>query len=376
MKIIYLSTARLPTEKAYGVTVLESVHAANQLGIEILVFAPGPKNLQRAEGVIHLPAIKFPNSLKKFNLGKIRKIVFGVNSLVTPLLAMPKREFRCSNYIWLRDPLSALMIGVIRPNKKLLLEIHHRPQGAGFLVLKVLLKLKNVSFSAISPRLIGEILLDHPGIYIFEAPMAVPSDFFNKREFKSLGSISRLIYVGKGQSSGIDNGLDHLLRDFSRAIKLLPGLSLTFLGLENDFKISLTNLGGELSIPKENIKFVDHIPHDEVKTLLAEHDIGVLPYPRSKYNNERFPIKSLEYAASELTIMASRIESHTELLGEASAYFYEPGVQNSFESVLSQIFSDETLRNEKLDNARIWSEGYTYEKRIQGIISKWLASIL
>ena len=113
-----------------------------------------------------------------------------------------------------------------------------------------------------------------------------------------------------------------------------------------------------------------------MKTLLAEHDIGVLPYPRSKYNNERFPIKSLEYAASELTIMASRIESHTELLGEDRAYFYEPGVQNSFESVLSQIFSDETLRNEKLDNARIWSEGYTYEKRIQGIISKWLSSIL
>lgn len=376
MKIIYLSTARLPTEKAYGVTVLESVHAANQLGIETLVLAPGPENLQLVEYIIHLPDLRVPNFLNKFKLARTRKIVFVGNSLLIPILSLLKKEFRRSNYVWLRDPLSALIICIINPNKKLLLEIHHKPEGVGYVVLEILSKFKNMSFSAISPRLIGEISLDHPRIHIFESPMAVPSDFFNKREVESSGRASRLIYVGKGHSSGMDNGLHLLLRDFARAIKQLPALSITFLGLENDYKVSLTNLMSELSIPKEKVTFVNHVPHKEVKTLMAEHDIGVLPYPGSKYNNERFPIKSLEYAASGLTIIASRIDSHIELLGEANAYFYEPGVQNSFELSLVQIFSGGTSRKEKLANARTWSEGYTYEKRIQGVISEWLGSVL
>lgn len=375
MKINYLSTSRLPTQKAYGVTIFESVRAAKKLGIDLAIYSPGSRDLQIPEGVIHLPSVKLPSSLGGFKLARIRKMLFGINSLLIPLVALANTEFRDSRYVWLRDPLSALVLSVIKPDKEILLEIHHRPRGMGIVLLRILARARNLHFSAISPRLLSQISNDCPGINIFESPMAVPTDFFISRGLESSKKFLRLLYIGKGQSSGFDNGLLQLVHDFSRALKVIPHQTLTFVGLEEDYKSSLSELRDDYSIPPDKIEFVNHVPHHRVKDFLAKHNVGVLPYPESTYNNERFPIKSLEYAASELAIIASRIESHIEILGSEKAYFYEPEVPASFESAISEIFSDLALRKEKIGNAKNWSEGFTYEMRIKGVMGNWLGVI-
>lgn len=374
MEISYLSTSRLPTQKAYGVTVIESWRAAQRSGINLKIYSPGPTEIQAFEKIVHLPSIEIPLPLRKLKIPRTRKVIFGINSILIPLFALTNKEFQQTKNIWLRDPLSALVLTYLQPEKKILLEIHHKPVGFGRLILKRLQSQENVKFSAISPRLILQLLADYPSLNIFESPMAVPTSFFRSQKITSLGIPLKLLYVGKGQSSGFDNGLAQLVLDFARVVKSKPSVSLTFLGLEPEFKNLVRELQNDLQIPLESIILLDHVPHNEVIEVVANHDVGILPYPQSTYNDERFPIKTLEYAAAGKIILASNIESHTEIIGLDNAYFYTPGRAGSFENVISEIVTNQEASDRKILSALSWAKGFTYEKRIQRVVSNWLGT--
>ena len=372
MKIAYLSTSRLPTEKAYGVTVLESARAARNLGIDYAVYSPGLKEDLNAGEITYIPRFRLPPFLEGRKVNALRKAIFLLNSILIPINAYRIKGFQETENIWLRDAISALVLAKLMPSAKILLEVHHRPVGLSLLLFKKLSSNRNLSFAAISPRLIHELGADVPGITAFEAPMGVPNEFFSRNRPKVEKSEIRFLYIGKGESSGFDNGIDVLLEDFVRAIETRTQISITFLGLEKQYKEFLLDKIVIAGIDKDKVIFIDHIPHNQVPFILSAHDVGVLPYPISIYNNERFPIKSLEYAAAELTILASEIDSHLEIIGRDNAYFYSPGEASSFESQVESFINDPASRFEKIARAKAWAERFTYEKRIKGVVSRWL----
>jgi glycosyltransferase involved in cell wall biosynthesis len=373
---VYLSTSRLPTEKAYGVTVMETSKSARSLGIEFTVCAPGLNSDHLRERITTIPAIKFPTFLRNHEVPGLRMAFFRLNSILIPVVATGMKKFHKCEFIWLRDPISALVLANIVRRKKILLEIHHRPVGLSLSLTKKLSKKNNLTFAALTSKLLEQIQNDVPGINILEAPMGVPESFFKRRDMVHEKSRIRLLYIGKGESSGFDNGLEVLVGDFGRALHLHPHISMTFLGLERRYQVLITERMVELGIGKERVMFLDHLPHFKVPSILDSHDVGVLPYLESTYNNERFPIKSLEYAAAELSILASETEGHVSLIGPKNAFFYKPGEVNSFESQVTELVKNLALRAEKVANAKIWAENFTYRKRIQRVVNQWLGESL
>lgn len=313
MKILYLSTSRLPTEKAYGVTVLETYKAARSLGIDFTLCAPGSKSDHEVDQIISIPALKFPKFIMNLEVPGLRKTLFRLNSILIPIIAFGMKKFQKCDFIWLRDPISAFILANIVRSKKILLELHHRPVGFTLSLTKKLSQKSNLSFAALTPKLLAVIQDDVPGIKILEAPMGVPESFFKRREEVIQKSNFRFIYIGKGESSGFDNGLGVLVEDFGRALKSHPDISITFLGLEPKYQVRITERMIELGIQRGKVTFLGHIPHFQVPSILDNHDVGVLPYLESTYNNERFPIKTLEYAAAEVSILASETEAHEKL---------------------------------------------------------------
>lgn len=372
MKIAYLSTSRLPTEKAYGVTVIQSVKAARSLGVDLEIYAPGTRFEQKAEEIEFVPTIRFPWFLRNRAVPGLRTLLFHLNSLLIPFAALGIQKFRSCTHVWMRDPISAFVLSSIAQDKKILLEIHHQPSSFGLSLVRKISEKANVSFAAITPKLVAQIKDDVPDIKVFECPMGVSESFFlpKKPELEKL--VLRFLYIGKGESSGFDNGLGVFVKDFARALKTYPKISITFLGLEVRNRELLSQQIAELEVDKSRIIFLDHIPHDQVPTLLDFYDVGVLPYSESKYNNERFPIKSLEYAASELVILASDIDAHKTIIGQSKAFFYKPGQLNSFESQVAEIANNWRLRAEKTASAKKWAQDFTYKKRIQRVMKHWL----
>ncbi len=364
MKIRYLSTSRLPTSKAYGVTVFETAEAALRMGLDFLVYSPTPGHKELREYQRSVACLRFPKALENRNNKRFKQAVFNFNSLVIPLLASLKSDFRKADVYWLRDPIAAFFICLTRRDKKTLLELHHMPGEWGLILLRFLMRFKNFSVCVISDDLASQIQIETHLSEVLICPMAVSSKFFCDRQRKFSNNPIRFIYSGKGQSSGFDNGLEALIFNLRSVWETSPAIQVTFLGLEDIYVDSLRNLIDELGLPDQSFTFISHVSHDEVPGILEKHDIGLLPYPENKYHAERFPIKSLEYAASGLAILASRTRAHVQIIGEDNAWFYDPTDPESISLQVELMLDNPGTREKKLKQAQEWARRYTYEGRI------------
>jgi glycosyltransferase involved in cell wall biosynthesis len=375
MKIVYLSTSKIPTEKAYGVTVLETANAAKAMGIDFFILSPSENRRSTVENHIILRAINPRIILRISKSNRLKQVIFAMNSVYIPLQANLNSNFRSASIYWTRDPLSALILSFIKRNKPILLELHHLPEGIGLTILKTLKTRKDIHFAAISNKLADGVQAVIGNTQIIICPMAVPREFISRNSNSFPKELIRLIYVGKGQSSGYDNGLITLIHNFKETLKNYPKITLTFLGLESNFKTALMNEVKIMKLNPASFIFLDHQPHSEVAKILASCHIGLLPYPKNKYNEERFPIKSLEYAAAGLAILASNIESHLRIIGSECSWFYDPSQDGSFNSQIDMILTDQNERNRKIKNAQVWAEDFSYERRIQ-VVTTYFDSIL
>lgn len=373
MKITYLSTSRLPTKKAYGVTVLETAEAAVRMGENFLVYSPTSDRRELKEFQRSLASLKIPKFLDERDLNNVKRFVFIMNSFFIPLSASLKSNFRNSDIFWLRDPIAAFIICVAYRNKQTLLELHHLPGKSGLMLLRFLLRFRNFSICAISEDLASQIRIGTNATEVFICPMAVSPKFFHNIKDNFSDSTIRFIYSGKGQSSGFDNGLETLVMDLKRVWIKFPNIEVTFLGLEDNYIALLKDLIKERDLPIDIFVFFSHVPHNEVPALLKKHDIGLLPYPENKYHAERFPIKSLEYAASGLAILATETQAHMQVIGKDYAWFYRPSEPESMSGQVESILKHSESTENKLQQAQKWARGYTYEDRIRVVQNFFLA---
>jgi glycosyltransferase involved in cell wall biosynthesis len=306
---------------------------------------------------------------------RLKKVIFAMNSVYIPIRANLNSNFRSASIYWTRDSLSALILSFIKRNKPILLELHHLPEGIGLTILNTLKIRKNIHFAAISNKLADGVQAVIGDTRIIICPMGVPREFISRNSNSFPKERIRLIYVGKGKSSGYDNGLTTLIHNFTGTLKKYPKITLTFLGLESNFKTALMNEVEIMKLNPASFIFLDHKPHSEVAKILASCHIGLIPYPKNKYNEERFPIKSLEYAAAGLAILASNIESHIRIIGSECSWFYDPSQEGSFDLQIDMILSNQYERDRKVKNAQVWAEDYSYEKRIQ-VVTTYFDSIL
>ena len=102
---------------------------------------------------------------------------------------------------------------------------------------------------------------------------------------------------------------------------------------------------------KRTIKFESHVKHDQVPMFLKDVSIGLIPYEKTEYNNQRFPIKALEYAASRVTILATDIPINKEILSGEVCYFYSPDTPGDLCRALIEIFGDSLGRQKRIQKA-------------------------
>jgi hypothetical protein len=96
-------------------------------------------------------------------------------------------------------------------------------------------------------------------------------------------------------------------------------------------------------------------------------DIGVIPYGDTDYNNERFPIKLIEYAAARVPILISDIQSHRDIAPEKVATFFRPTATH-FATKVESLFENSVETTEKNENAYAWAKSFTYKNRVLRVI--------
>jgi hypothetical protein len=364
-KFAIVLTARYPSEKAYAVTTRETANAANMAGYQTSIFAPSdiPERdlIKVSSRTIDILSI----STKKSSIIN-SKIFFTLRRIaIAKEFRRINRDEAYSRIVWTRDPIVALFV----PKKQnLVLELHQKPSKMDAQFCKALNFRRNLVVCTLTKSHCDAIQQLFSRHRIAVTPMAVNQKFFlgDKKPFIQ----KEIAFLGKGWSSGHDNNLSKVIHEIALYNKdFNEDLNITFLGLEEEYQAKLQREIQHLDLRRGKIKFKAHVRHDQVPSLLRNISVGLIPYEKTEYNNQRFPIKALEYAAARVTILATDIPINKEIMSSEFCYFYSPNVSGDLCRALREIFVDPQVRLMKIKKAEEWASSHTYLNRINVVLN-------
>lgn len=339
-ELIYLSAARLPTEKANGYQIMKMCEAFS--GEDLRVTLLHPYRRQSSEdlnvspftyygmeprfGIKTLPGIDWIHLTERLApwlspLGfKARSLVHAFRSLRCTRPCWPRR----SVYYFSRDLVSTLALLRFRRRirGKVIYEAHGFPERRPALKIRCLSRLDLlVTINAQLKRMFREA--GFPGEKILVAHDAVDIDRFDidisrEEARRRVGlPVERQIamYVGKFHTMQMEKGIPEIIRAAKFLWKDYPGLVFYFVGgpLER-VRVYERLLDGE-NLPRNRFVFLEKQPIEQVPYFLKASDLLLMPFPGTEYYSYHMsPLKMFEYMASKRPIIATRLPSIMEVL--------------------------------------------------------------
>ena len=381
MKIVYITNARLPTEKAHGVQIMKMNEALSGLGHDITLIHP--KRFQKEishkkpififYGVLETFQIKTlnfvdPYLIRPFLPRFIYKFVSFVTDFLWGLKSIGEALRLNPDLIMFRDntPFSFLLASLRKIT--VAIEFHDMPPKIARRIFKYAIrkstKTKCFSITSILAKdLEKELGLASNTIRIL--PDAVDLSIFNKKAVIKQNKDKPLItYCG---SLSTAKGVDLLIE----SAKLLPEFNIKIIGgLDEDiYKYSEQTKSNHL----DNVFFEGQISPNQVPLQLLESDILILPSSgKSKKSREyTSAMKLFEYLATGVPILASNIPSNSEILeSEKNCVLFDPDDPQKLAYATKYLWENYDLRREISLNAIKLSEDYTWNNRSKIIMSE------
>lgn len=368
-KLIYFLPLRYPTEKAYGVTVGNTLSNISRHFHSTQIWCDS--DVKNDSYGTEIQPIKLPK-MHQF-IGTPGGRIFGTLHFYFRLMTFA-RETRhhfkligSGNYIWTRHPLTFLLIYKSKKTSKLVIEFHQTPNLLDRFLTRRYVSAKPVLIIGITDKSVLELKKFFPSADILKAEMGVPQDYVSNPAIPLPHEI-KVGYVGKSTSSGYDNNLNFILEGFSL---LKPSkIILEFVGLEPVKKQELLELARLLKIPRERIKFVDHVEHRYIGSILSELSVGILPYQWNEYNSHRFPIKLVEYAAAGLWILSDSAFADGLSLDDTLVMRYNTGDERDLANKIQFLANKIALNPVRNRHAIEFASGRTYLKRAELIANE------
>jgi glycosyltransferase involved in cell wall biosynthesis len=365
MNIHFLTCARYPTKKAYGVTIGNTMFALSELGISNSIVTLGKYQADIFGNTItslEENPIRIPRRLYNYLPEIFARTAYMLNQLIYAFyFSKAKKNFEDNSYFWTREPITLLVHSLISQNSHYLIELHHSIGKISRAVIKQLARKNEVKIIVLNKESEKYFSKIFSNIKVQILALGVPRAFIdvartnNQKDFL-------VGYLGKGISNGHDNELAEIVYA-CKDLYLEKNIKFTFIGLEPYYKKNLKKLIFTLGIEENKIFFIDHVVHSQVSQELAKLNLGILPYPESTYNAERVPLKALEYAAIGLPIVATDTKAHRSLLNETFTLFYKKGDSEALARGILRIKNDDERNASMSLNAREFSRGYTYDER-------------
>lgn len=367
MKIMFVISSRMPTEKAYGVTMINTAEVLVQQGIDNEIWSISD-SLQA-----FYPLRPFGFSRRYISILRkcfsstfqlVRKLAYLVNAIRVSISSAKRLVGEKQSLVVLREPILLMMIQVLIVPKRhfYLLELHHMPNRRIIFLINVWRKFLFFEIATISPSLhLTASSYFSPGP-IFTLPMAASSRF-RTQELVSPEEDS-FVYYGKLMSSGHDNGILETLKTIKSSQTLNPPLKFTLIGFSEEEKNIIEKELGTTCGNGLDLLIEPHIDNQKLPLILSQYSASIIPYPNTRYNNERFPLKLVELASLGIPVIVSDIPGLRNLLPEDCAIWFEFNDPASLIRAINILTSEPwPVRNERIKRLREWAQSYSYENR-------------
>ena len=381
MKIVYITNARLPTEKAHGVQIIKMIEALSSLNNEVVLISPNRIqneishktsvfDFYNVEKIFEHNLINFMDPYKYRSLMPkffYRFFSFLVNLFWGIKSAKIGSKLNGDFYIF-RDntPFSYLFCAIF--SKKCVIEFHDIPPFLSRLIFKLGLMISGKTVCFAVTNKLSEDLFHKFGKVKNLKKIDTLHDGVDLIKFKNNKIIENstplLTYCGSlSKSKGID-----LIINSAKYIKNVEFLIIGGLKVEVDHYKKIANDYGV-----KNINFIGQVNYSDVPNLLNKSDILLLPSSAKniKSRNYTSAMKLFEYMSIGKPIIASNIPSNTEILeNNLNCLLFEPDNPKSMVEKINTLINDKELNKKITKNSSKLAIKYSWTERSKKMIKR------
>lgn len=389
-KLVYISLARFPTEKAHGLQIAQNCEAFAHIGYDVELWVstrrntPAMKAIQdpfKHYGVDTNFTIKRIPSIDLYRYADnnpiFERIAFYLHVLTYCLALLLHLIKSNTDIYYTRDEYVLLTSSLFVPKKKLAFEVHQfKVSKQGSWIQSMVAKRAN-SIIAITSKLredfifkrqakSEQIIVAHDGIRAarFEN---LPSQAEARRRIGWPKDAFVVGFMGRLQMlNNLDKGVGIL-------IEALAQVENTYIGLVGGPQENAEQLRQKwlnLGLPTENFLYAGQVTPENVPIYLRAFDICAMPHP----NNPQFayytsPLKLFEYLASERPVVASDLPSWADVIQhEHNALIVPPSDIGALAEAILKLKDNPSLREQLGKKGReTVMKHYTWRHRAQQI---------
>lgn len=391
-QLVYVSNARIPTEKAHGYQICKMCEAFAQNGLAVLLLHPDRhqpnSKLKTASAFDYYnlaPTFKIKTlsnwdvvRLNQFIPQKAFSVLFFTHAFLWGYYAARVASQEKADLYYTRD--SSIAFWLVRLGLPTVCEAHAVPKRGQRWLLRQLsretaLRLVVVLTSFIKKQFVE---MGFPAEKIIVQPDAVDLSLFadlpDKQSCrKQLGlPLDRPIigYVGRFRTMEMEKGIPELVEAISQ-LSPIKGKEplLLCVGGPMDVVPAYLEIARRFQVSEYRLQFCDRVPNSQVPYWLRTFDLAVAPFPNTEhYAYFMSPLKLFEYMAAEVPIVASDLPSIREILrpGE-NAWLVPPGDPQLLAAGMNKIFGDRLLTRQIAERAREDVQAFTWQKRAKFI---------
>lgn len=411
MKLLYLANARLPTEKAHGLQIVQNCEAfaaagaettliyrrQGQLGRGLITIDPtahyGVEDTFDREQVGGLNLFSALSFVPKALLKPAAKLA---NALLIPtwtasLLLRLRRTMRQhpDAICYTRDAITAAAIARVWPARarQVFYEAHSYPASGLGQRLRADFVPRIGGVVAVTAHLADRFrpLIEDPSRLIVEHDgyraqrFEIEGDRAAWRAKLGLpGSAFIVGYMGRFHTMGMSKGLDTLVEAILGIAASHPDhdVRLGLVGGPAETVDELREMVRVAGLPPETIWYGGQVPAPEVPGYLRAFDVAVMPLPWTEhFAYYASPLKLFEYMASGTVAVATDLPSTAEVLhDDENGLLFPPSDSAVLAAVLTRLLGDPALRAKLAAQALDDVTYYTWRARARRILN-WIESL-
>jgi glycosyltransferase involved in cell wall biosynthesis len=369
-KLYYITSSRIPTDKAYGYAISKMCEQFGKLGLDVTLVLPNytetnPKDLfgyysvEETFSIMTIPA--FTSQWKGF-FAQISFFLRAVTFFVSVFLLRVEKN----SYLYSRDLF--IVPALFGKSGRVCLEIHFLQKKEKLLrcifsyIDKIITTTEHLKNSTITFGVEGEKVFaaqDAADLAIFDIDMSKTEA---RRKLNLSENIPLIGYTGSLRTVGLDKGMDTLIEAIAILNTNQKVHAIAIGGSANDRKFY------EKEVHKkgldEVVMFVPRVSLDVLARYQKACDVLVMPFP----NKEHFayymsPLKMFEYMASKRPIVSTALPAMQEILDTTTTLFFEPSNSVDMAKKIETILLDPVLAEKISNTAYAVVQMYSWEKR-------------
>lgn len=373
MKIAYITNARMPTEKAHGLQIMQMCQAFARNSHDVTLIVPDRKNaidqdlwtyygITPSFRIVKVPAldlIRYDRWLGHW--------AFRLLALLFALRCRRAVEELGPDLIYSRDPFSSVLMPGWIP---LAFEAHTLPKSQLWFHRWLWRTSRRVVVmtDGLKRRLVelgtdaGKLVVAHDAVDLDRFRVsATRADVRSKLGLPQDGFLA--VYAGHLYSyTGIDDMLD-------AAKRLTLGVRLAVVGGRDE---DIARVRARVADEKiGNVVIVGRVPHTDVPKWLRAADVAVMAYRDDGRHVAHFasPLKLFEYLAAGRAIVTTDLPSIREVLHDGDAVYIRPGDGAALADALNALAKDPTRIAALETKSNALAPRYTWKSRAETVIA-------